>query len=133
MVTYDQFTGALMEVDWMPGQDALAIFPEWTFAPVAGVVHAQNLAQVQAHYLRDVAFVVVPHTFASFVSSVVPMLQIKHFRQSAAGERELGVITYLVAEPHVVDVGSLRYKSPRPTGAGNIDESMEKCYVGVWL
>ena len=33
------------------------------------------------------------------------MLQIKHFRLSAAGERELGVITYLVAEPHVVDVG----------------------------
>ena len=31
------------------------------------------------------------------------------------------------------DGTTLRYKSPRPTGAGNIDESMEKCYVGVWL
>ena len=62
MVTYEQFTGALIEVDWMPGKEALAIFPEWTFAPVAGVVHTQNLALMQAQYLSDVAVVVINTT-----------------------------------------------------------------------
>ena len=103
-ITFDTFKHKTVEVDWMPGTGATATFELWKCAPTGGVIHGQNITQVQDAYLEDVALVVVPHEFATFVKPVFPLLEVHHFKLSTTGERELGAVTYMAAEPHVCEV-----------------------------